>query len=180
MFGSSLPRRAALIAAIAVGALGLALAVGASAAYLVSPSYDERPADKRPASVSADTRTRVGAPAARGARAVTAPRAKPGERSEEELRTLGVAVRGNGSPSGVSAGAAGVGRTPSASATAGASVSASASEAAVLDTGPPSRARAEAAGLGRPTAASATANASSSAREKPPATTTWRSWWWRS
>ena len=78
MFGSSFPRRVALIVGIGVGALGLVFAVGASAAYLVSPSGDERSADERPPVVSVATQTYDGAPAARDARAVTAPQAKLG------------------------------------------------------------------------------------------------------
>jgi hypothetical protein len=53
MFGSCLAR-AAWILGIAIGALGLAFAVGAWVAYLVSSSYDERFADERDPVVSVD------------------------------------------------------------------------------------------------------------------------------
>ena len=84
-----------MIQGIVVGASGPALAAGASAAYLVSPSQDERSSDARPASVSVDTRTHVGAPAARDARAVTAPQAKLGERADGVGRTGAGLANGN-------------------------------------------------------------------------------------
>jgi cytoskeletal protein RodZ len=162
MFGSPLAR-VALIVGLAVGALGLALAVGASAAYLVSPSYDERSADQRPPVVSLATQTQDGAapgaapaPAARDARdagAMTAPQAKPGERDD------------------------GVGRPPSSSASTTASASAAAvREAAVRENDPPSGPSARSAdGVGTP--ASTTPSASATAPAKPSSTT----WWsWRS
>ena len=208
MFGSPLARAASIVG-LAVGALGLALAVGASAAYLVIPSYDERSADEGPPVVSVATRTQDGVPAARDAGdagAVTAPQAKQGERVE------------------------GVGRPPSASATTTPSVSAtpSASAAAVRkaavretpvyeapvheapvheapvyeapvyeapvretpvretpvrENDPPSGPSARSAnGVGRPASASASATPSvpATAPAKPPSTTSWRSWWWRS
>jgi hypothetical protein len=159
MFGSPLAR-VALVVGLAVGALGLALAVGASAAYLVSPSYDERSADQRPPVVSLATQTQDGAapaaPAARDARdagAMTAPQAKPGERDD------------------------GVGRPPSSSASTTASASAAAvREAAVRENDPPSGPSARSAdGVGTP--ASTTPSASATAPAKPSSTT----WWsWRS
>ncbi len=199
MFGRPLAR-AALIVGLAVGALGLALAVGASAAYLVIPSYDERSADEGPPVVSVATRTQDGAPAARDARdagAMTAPQAKQEERVE------------------------GVGRPPSASATTTPSASAAAvreaavreaavreaavreepvpeapvreepvpeepvreepvREAPVRDNDPPSGPSARSAdGVGRPASATATPSVPATAPAKPPSTT-WRSWWWRS
>jgi len=175
MFGSALPR-AAWIVGLAVGALGLAVAVGATAAYLVSPSYDERSADERsaderPPVVSVATRTYKGAPAARDARAATTPHAQA---------NLGERTDGAGSPPSTSATA-----TANASATATASASATAMreaamrEAAMRDNDPPSRPNASADRVGRAAAATATASASATAPAKPPAPT-WRSWWWRS
>ena len=120
MFGSPLAKAASIVG-LAVGALGLALAVGASAAYLVIPSYDERSADEGAPVVSVATRTQDGVPAARDARdagdagAVTAPQAKLGERAD------GVGM----SPS------ASATTTPSASATPSSSQMPSASAAAV-------------------------------------------------
>jgi hypothetical protein len=165
MFGSPLARAASIVG-LALGALGLALAVGASAAYLVIPSYDERSADEGPPVVSVATRTQDGVPAARDARdagAVTAPQAKQGERVE------------------------GVGRPPSSSATTtpGSSQTPSASaaavrEAAVRNNDPPSGPSARSAdGVGRAASASATPGVPATAPAKPPSTT-WRSWWWRS
>ena len=55
--------RAALLLGIGIGAFVLACAVGASAAYLVSLSYDDRAGDDRPA-VSVKAPARDGAPAA--------------------------------------------------------------------------------------------------------------------
>ena len=55
--------RAALLLGIGIGAFVVAFAVGAWAAYLVSPSYVDRPGDDRPA-VSVKAPARDGAPAA--------------------------------------------------------------------------------------------------------------------
>ena len=187
MFGSPLARAASIVG-LAVGALGLALAVGASAAYLVIPSYDERSADEGAPVVSVATRTQDGVPAARDAGdagAVTAPQAKLGERDD-----------GVGSPASASATT-----TPSSSATPSASPAAASASAAavrkaavrkaavretpvreapVRDNDPPSGPSARSAdGAGRPASASATPSVPATAPAKPPPTT-WRSWWWRS
>jgi hypothetical protein len=176
MFGRPLAR-AALFVGLAVGALGLALAVGASAAYLVTSSYDERSAEEGPPVVSVATQTRDGVPAARDARdagAMTVPQAKQEER-----------VEGVGRPPSSSAST-----TPSASTTSSASATPSASaaavreaavlEAAVRDNDPPSGPSARSAnGVGRPASATATSSVPATAPAKPPSTT-WRSWWWRS
>ena len=198
MFGSPLAKAASIVG-LAVGALGLALAVGASAAYLVIPSYDERSADEGAPVVSVATRTQDGVPAARDAGdagdagEVTAPQAKQEQR-----------VEGVGSPASATT-------TPSASAAAASASAAAVREAAVRkaavretpvyeapvheapvretpvrENDPPSGPSARSAnGVGRP--ASASSSASSSATPSVPATapakppsTTWRSWWWRS
>jgi cytoskeletal protein RodZ len=182
MFGSPLAR-VALIVGLAVGALGLALAVGASAAYLVSPSYDERSADQRPPVVSLATQTQDGAapaaPAARDARdagAMTAPQAKPGERDDGVGRPPSSSASTTPSASTTASASA----TPSASATASASAAAvreaAVHEAAVRDNDPPSGPSARSAdGVGTP--ASTTPSASATAPAKPSSTT----WWsWRS
>src|SRR3712207_540443 len=98
MFGSCLGRAASILG-IAVGALVLAFAVAAWVAYLVSPSYRERFADKRAPVVVVETPTHDGSPAARDGRAVTAAQAKPEERAAVDLQTLKAAARDNGSPS---------------------------------------------------------------------------------
>ena len=164
MFGRPLAR-AALFVGLAVGALGLALAVGASAAYLVIPSYDERSADERPPVVSDATQNRDGVPAARDARdagAVTAPQAKQEER-----------VEGVGRPPSSSASA-----TPSASTTSSVSATPSASaaavrEAAVRDNDPPSGPSARSAnGVGRPASATATSSVPATASASAAAAST--------
>jgi hypothetical protein len=174
LFGSSRARRASLIVGIVVGALGLAVAVGASAAYLISRSYDDRFTDALPPVVSVETQTHDGALVARDASAMTAPQGKLEEH------------------------AGGVGRQPSSStsatatASASATATASASATALRDNDPPSGPRARYDGArtsrasGSPakrqpsTSASATASASAAATAKARSTPSRSWWWWRS
>ena len=172
MFSSPLAR-VALIVGLGVGALGLALAVGASAAYLVIPSHDERSADERPPVVSVATQTRDGVPAARDARdagAVPAPQAKLGERDD------GVGMPPSASATTTASASA---ATASASAAAASASAAAVREAAARDNDPPSEPSARSANsAGRSASATATPSVPATAPAKPPSTTG-RSWWWR-
>ena len=191
MFGSPLARAASIVG-LAVGALGLALAVGASAAYLVIPSYDERSADEGAPVVSVATRTQDGVPAARDAGdagAVTAPQAKLGERDDGVgmSPSASATTTPSASPATPSASAAAVRKaavreTPVYEAPVHEAPvhEAPVRETPVRENDPPSGPSARSAnGVGKPASASATPSVPATAPAKPPSTT-WQLWWWRS